>query len=726
MDGLSEPGQRIGLEFYGGGGKRKRFKSSCVMQILRFPFVRGLGGSGAWWVRVAGVAVLVGWGMAGHGGDQPIANSAFDADAAGWNWETWSAAGSAASYASAENAPVSGGTPTSGALKLECAFGSVAGYQQAVFTVGLAAPENYVGQVGAVAMDVKVDAASAARLDGDYGFFELILRQGDGWAWVGLPGVRLLGTEWQRVTFQVPKDGVDSIRGLTLKLGDNDFLGPVTLYVDNIAYITNPDDVWISGVDNGVPGGLPEGWSWETWSVAGFATYEAADTRGRSTSGTVRLEHGFENLPGGYQQTVFTYVLPGGQVNAAEEFSHVNLDVKVEAGSTPRAGGDYGWFQLFLRNGTGWDWVGTDIGGADGIRITDNEWHHLSFQVRPSADAVHRLTFKVGDNALLGPVVMQVDNISFTRSTAPPPPPTLAIAPAQGGLSLVATSPDQYGRHNLYTVEDPLDPGKFAFVNSGEPVSYAFTLDTFPDAAAYPGFQAHIFLVPGYPGTAQSPDWNEPTLIFMDIKAGAGNTGNATFRIKTDQAGNNTELYGGGEPHTVVNGATVTGTWTITGQGQVLRMTAPDGTVSDPIDIGAEAAALFAGEFPQIRAYFGIQPNAEANKGQSVRVGRIEIKRGTTVLLSDSFAGTELDTTLWTPNAAAGGVLFVPPADAGYLVSWTVPDTGFGLQTAAGLTSPQWSTLEVTPVAIGQRRQALVPKSLLPEGATGFFRMLKP
>ena len=48
--------------------------------------------------------------------------------------------------------------------------------------------------------------------------------------------------------------------------------------------------------------------------------------------------------------------------------------------------------------------------GASGIRITNTDWQRLSFEVNPSADQVHRLTFKVGDNALLGPVRLHLDN----------------------------------------------------------------------------------------------------------------------------------------------------------------------------------------------------------------------------------------------------------------------------------------------------------------------------
>lgn len=671
------------------------------------------------------LAALVTGFASAQAGETLFNNSAFDTGAPGWNWENWSAADSTATFDATQNSPVSGGAPTSGSLKLVNGFTSVAGYQQAVFTLQLPSAQNFVGQVGALSFDVKVDDTSTARATGDFGWLEVILRQGNNWDWVGLPGVRLEAAGWQRVTFQVPKAGVDSIRAITLKLGENDFLGPVTLNIDSVAFLTNPDDVAVTGVDNGVAGVAPDGWSWESWSVTGVASYDPNDTHGRSTSGTVKLEHNFENKPDDYQQTVFTYVLPGGQVNAAQEYSSVNLDVKVDAASTPRAGGDYGWFQLFLRNGSNWDWLGTEINGAAGIRISDNDWQHLSFKVAKTADAVHRLTFKIGENALLGPVILNIDNITFTRSTTPPPPPTLTLTPAKGGLSLVTTSTDQYGRHNVFTADDPGDPSKFAFVGSAEPGSYSFTLASFPDATLYPGFQAHIFLVPGAPGNETTPDWNEPTIIFMDIKGGANGSGNATFRIKTQQPNGNSELYVAGL--TTVNSTSVAGTWTLTANGQIFTMTAPDGTVSAPIDIGADAVALFAaGDVPLLRAYFGVQPNADGNKGQSVRVGKLEIKKGASVLLTDDFSGPEFDTTKWTANASAGGVLFISPADAGYLVAWTLPDTGFILQISTSLTTPNWANLDVTAATIGQSKQAVLAKSALPAGDQAYIRMIKP
>jgi hypothetical protein len=646
-------------------------------------------------------------------------NSAFDANATGWSWEDWSAAGSSAEFDATQNSAILGGSAASGSLKLVNNFTAVEGYQQAVYTVSLPAPQDFVGSVGAISFDVKVDPASAPRAEGDYGFLEVILRQGDGWEWVGLPGTRLMGNEWQRVTFQTPKSGVDSIRAITLKLGDNDFFGPVTLNIDNVAYSTNPDDVWITGADNGSEDVTPEGWVWENWSVTGVVSFDPLDVRGRDTSGSIKLEHAFEERPNDYQQTVFTYLLPSGNVNAARDYSHVNLDVRVAPGSTPRAAGDYGYWEIFLRNGAGWDWIPTEINGASGIRLTNTEWQRLSFKVPASAGDVHRLTFKTGENSLLGPITLNLDNITWTHNTTPPPPPTLSLKRAESGLSLVTTSTDAYGRHNIYTTDNV----SYSFAGSTEPVSYSFTIGKFPDATAYPGFQAHIFLVPGAPGNASSPDWNEPTLIFMDIKAGANNTGNATFRIKTEQPGGNSELYAAGL--TNVNSATIAGTWTLTANGNIFTMTAPDGTVSGPIDIGQEAADLFADGY--LRVYFGVQANADANKGQSARVAKIEIKRGEAILLSDDFTGEELNLELWTANATAGGVFFVPSSEASWIVNWTLPDTNFKLQATPSLTNPNWTDLDATAstVTIGLMKQATIPVSSLPTGSTAFIRMVQ-
>jgi hypothetical protein len=214
--------------------------------------------------------------------------------------------------------------------------------------------------------------------------------------------------------------------------------------------------------------------------------------------------------------------------------------------------------------------------------------------------------------------------------------------------------------------------------------------------------------------------------MFMDIKAGAGNTGNATFRPKLDEANGNNQLYAAGL--TTVNSATILGTWTLTidPNTNTATMTAPDGTVSTPIDISGIAAEFADGN---LRAYFGDQPNADANKGQGIHVAKIEIKSGAHTLLSDDFSGAALNTDTWTVNASAGAIQFVPASEANWIVNWTLPDTNYKLQVATSLSTPDWTDVDVSAstTTIGTIKQAIVGNSALPT-TTGnvFFRLVQP
>ena len=66
------------------------------------------------------------------------------------------------------------------------------------------------------------------------------------------------------------------------------------------------------------------------------------------------------------------------------------------------------------------------------------------------------------------------------------------------------------------------------------------------------------------------------------------------------------------------------------------------------------------------------------------------------------------------------------PADAGYLANWTLPDNGFVLQSAGALTPADWKNVDAVPVTVGQQRQAVLPKSVLPAGTQAFFRLFRP
>jgi hypothetical protein len=98
-------------------------------------------------------------------------------------------------------------------------------------------------------------------------------------------------------------------------------------------------------------------------------------------------------------------------------------------------------------------------------------------------------------------------------------------------------------------------------------------------------------------------------------------------------------------------------------------------------------------------------------------------------VLEDTFPGDALDTTKWVVNSTPGGVQFIPPSEAGYLLTWTLPDEGFVLEyTEAMEEAAFWVSVPATvvPYAIGPgRRQANIPTSQLPASDQVFYRMVK-
>jgi hypothetical protein len=639
-------------------------------------------------------------------GEAQILNSNFDdlAPSPAWYWENWSRAGSTVIYDGTLNA--AGGAVGSGSLRISGPFDPAnTGWQEAVFTLDIADGDASTNQ--SLSFDVKVDPSSTPRAAGDYGNIQVILRNGNNWDWKQQTMIPLTNTGWQRVSMLLAsgEQPINDIRAITIRIAQNAMAGTVTANIDNIAF----NDVVI--VDN-FDDGNTDGWT-ANWGTTPDVSFSALDRAGRETSGSLRVAANYFTPLSTWQQAVMT--VPFADTNVSAGFTHVNVDVKIDPASIPSVNGDYGLFEIKTTSGN------PTIGG---MRLTTTEWTHLSFEIAPSVGVLNGLLFQLGDDDMAGPIIYNLDNLSWTVRTAPPPPPTLKIEQAASGLSLVHTSTDQYGRHNIYSA----DSSQLWFYNQFDPMTYSFTILSFPDATAYPGFQTHMFLVPGSPGTETSPDWNEPNLIFLDVKAGAGGSGNGTFRWKANQANGNSQLYAGGLP--VVNSASVLGTWKLRVSGNThFVVTAPDGSTT-ALDLPDAVASTYTNS---LRFYVGAQGNSPNNIGQRVLLGGVRITKGDTddtVLLEDSFSGEALDTTKWVVNAAAGGVQFLRPADAGFLLTWGLPDDGFVLRWKDSLADDgflPWTAISAVPYALGPlRRQVHVPPSELLDFPNAFFQLQKP
>jgi hypothetical protein len=449
-------------------------------------------------------------------------------------------------------------------------------------------------------------------------------------------------------------------------------------------------------------------WYWESWSAPGTLTYDTElDAGGGSPNGSLRLVNNFANNPGGYQQCVFSLALPSS-TNAESLYSLINMDVKVDPTSTPRAAGDYGAFEIIFRNGSGWTW-----NSRISVPLNGTGWTHLSAPVGAPADAVHHLTLKLGQNGLLGPVFYNIDNLTWTESTVPPPPPTMSIRSAKPGLNFIGSAAGQYDRQSIYS-----PTAITSWVGGFDDVTFSMTINDAP-SAANPNFQAHMFIVQGGPSSDTIPDWTLPTLIFIQIVNNANGTATAYFRSKVNEPGNNTQFWAPNAPS--VTGPSMRGIWTVSFLPNTdVTLTAPDGTTNS-FSIPIETAAAFTGG---LTAYFGIMPNSPENIGKGISLSHVIVSSAGTPIVEDDFAGPNLDLTKWAVSAAdPAGVTLLTADTAGFWVSWTLPDAGFVLQSTPNFFPPNWANLAVSLIG-STSRQAHIPKGT-PAAEQGYFQLFK-
>lgn len=463
------------------------------------------------------------------------------------------------------------------------------------------------------------------------------------------------------------------------------------------------------------------------WWGSAVQAYEhdaAVDVDNDANSGSQKIVVEFDLAAyGGDNQFAAQFDFPSAVDGRA--YTNLSFDVRFDPTSPTRTEGDYGFLEFGLGPS---DFSQIALPGF-GVPVSDGNWVHVSVPLDPTTpkmDSIARFWVKIWSGAaggLTGTSTIWIDNVALNanQDVTPPPPPTVAIEKAAPGLRLVASAPgQQYARQSVYTVNNT----GYSWVGAAGPVSYSLTLEDYP-GGANAGFQTHLFLIPGtgLATTENSPDWNQPNVIFIDIGVNADGTGYSNFRYKTNQPSGNSMIYGDGTLG-AVDSPSPNGTWTVTFHNATdVTLEAPGGATSS-FSMPADAAALFA---DPLYVYVGCQPNQIANIGQSVTVKRFQIT-GTASGIDDSFAGP-LDPATWQIAAADAAGIVTVPEGYNYWLNWTLPDDGFSFEYAPGnLTDGIW--LPVTgltpPVQIGSKKWSLLPVDLEPFSGEGFFyRMLK-
>jgi hypothetical protein len=438
----------------------------------------------------------------------------------------------------------------------------------------------------------------------------------------------------------------------------------------------------------------------------------------------------------------------------------LSFDIHVAPGTQTNSAGNFGSIQVALVDP---GWHGGDIGFFTALTIpgaATNGWVHLSdtnilsdIKAMVLATGYTNAAGVVFDyNSYSGyptfPVTFWIDNVAVTvTNIAPPPPPPPTIsAPVTArsiipGLNIFAENvvADQYQRDEI----ELLTHSGIGWLGN-QSATYSFTITNFPPPADA-GYQAHIFISTG-PATATAFDYNDANLLWLNVQQNTNGTAAASFRYKIDEPNSNSNLFGaeyistngGASAGTIATlpAPTVLGTWgfTISGTSNV-TVFGPGGS-STNFSLRGVVASTFV---EPLYVAFGAQPNTATNtfNGQDVVLANAAVTNSGTAVVFDNFqTDASLNTSLWeTLEGEPNTVQLFANDPNQLLVSWSVPDSGFGLEFATSLTPPiEWAPLTgpeaasllpaIAPFTLAAgTRTALVPGSVVTNSPEVFFRL---
>ena len=107
-----------------------------------------------------------------------------------------------------------------------------------------------------------------------------------------------------------------------------------------------------------------------------------------------------------------------------------------------------------------------------------------------------------------------------------------------------------------------------------------------------------------------------------------------------------------------------------------------------------EAAALAFSN--PLSVYFGNMQNGADNAGQAATYSRVQVKGvALSPEIDETFAGSDLNPDPLNPKWRVVGdvpnCVFIVRADHKYWVNWSIPDSGFSLQSSPSLAPGSWT-----------------------------------
>jgi len=391
-------------------------------------------------------------------------------------------------------------------------------------------------------------------------------------------------------------------------------------------------------------------------------------------------------------------------------------------------------FNIKVVNPSGPSWI--QMGSTNVPAGAAIGWAHVHFPIDitiPNIGDVSGVDLEKWDNSyntIIGSPVAKfwIDNIVIKGTAAPPPPPTVKapIVPIKGeigsnlpGLNIWNSTEGNtfYDRNEVELVQNT---GLSWVSHPG--TTYSFTITNYPGSE---NCEAYMFLVPNPAFSEEAPDWNESTVAVVEVQGDPFNaTGSFSFKTNEPNAGTYTAV---GNVHPVANTTGVLGTWSVTfSSDTALTLTAPDGTTAS-YTLPPAVAAEFA-EGTGFNVYLGGQANNADAMNQAVIYANFGVTGNATPVSDNFLADSTLNTSVWSKTVSHNPqAVFVAPADSVQVVTWTLPATGFGLQTSGSEdANAVWTQPSAGPVfALYGEEAQVVHSGELPGGNDTYFRLIK-
>ncbi len=488
--------------------------------------------------------------------------------------------------------------------------------------------------------------------------------------------------------------------------------------------------------------------SWIYWySVPGGNTpmycHYGLDATGKTnTSGCLEMDSPFQGQ-GGTQNVVFgTFDNQWGYDFNVEadlvNYTNISFDIRVPQGMPTDGNGNFGNINVgIITSSYGF----TSFGSPTIPGAASNSWVHIVVPIdktKANISTVPGLAFSIASWGGYPQFnfTNYIDNLQLNLSPVKVPPPSFAgtITKALPGLNLIASQ--NGGQYNRYQVATLASTG-LGFVDQPS-VTYSWNIQSFPQKTGG-NFQQHFFIVGGTPGQYdQAADYNLANVLFLTVQQADNGQATFNFRYKTNQPAGNAMLFNGNSPtNTVSNpngwpiqpvfslGASqAVGNWSVTFANITnVTVSGPGGATTNFV-LDLATAQLFA---DPVTLILGGQPNNANGYGKALVYGSFSVT-GNDSPFSDNFTNdTSLDTATWKDlSNDPNGDILVPPGSFEW-VNWSLPDAGFGLQTAAAVNAAASSWRDLTPTTLlnNGTRQALVDKSTLAGGSAGYFRLIQ-